>query len=292
MKRSFLTPRRLLALLAVLLLVSSFLPVDQDSQAAEQRRAWGSRLAERPRALVAAAISPVTRLLHALSTGLRSQDRDPVLWDTWDDLAVRYGRALQRNERLEQENTALKRQIAQLSQIRELFGLAGVSLVDARVNASSTDPLNPVLTINRGERHGVRRQMAVASAFSLVGEVTNVGPFTSDVRLITAPGTQLRVRLVPPTPDAAARTIEVQLERAEDGPWFEVQLGTQQPVQPGDLAHLSDPIWPTEAMGFVVGQVIEVGPDPDDPLNFQRVIVKPIPPLTRLNRVTVLVPTD
>lgn len=292
MNRSFLTPHRWLVLIAALLLVSSFLPLDQGPHRAEQPQRLGSRIVHRPRALVAAAISPVTGLLHPVTTGLREQDSQRVIWDDWEDIGARYGSALQRLHALERENAELKQKIMQLTQIRELFGLSGVSLLDARVKSVSLDPLNPVLTLNRGSNNGVREHMAVASGWNLVGEVVHVGPLTSDVRLITAKGSRLRVQIAPPTADAAARTLEVQLERSDDGPWFEVRTTQQQPVAPGDVAQLTDPLWPAEATGFFVGQVTEVAPDPDDPLNFQRAIIKPIPSLTTLGRATILVPTD
>ena len=280
-----------MALITACLLVSSFLPVDQGPHP-QQTGALGSRLAARPRALVATLVNPATALLHRLSARVRDAEADPVAWDQWQDAHTRYGLALRQIRQLEQQNLALKQQIAQLTQIRELFGLSGVKLVNARVTAASTDPLNPTLTINRGESHGVHERLAVTSGFNLVGEVVTTGSLTSDVRLVTAKDTRLRVQIAPPTAEAAARALEVQIERSPDGPWFEVRLGKQQRVEPGDLAHLTDPIWASQAEGFVVGQVTQVAPDPNDPLNFQRVIIDPIPSLMTLTDVTVLVPTD
>ena len=61
-------------------------------------------------------------------------------------------------------------------------------------------------------------------------------------------------------------------------------------IKPGDLAHLSDERWPAVAQGFVVGQVVNIKPDPDNPMLYQRVTIKPRFDLASLSEVTVLAP--
>jgi len=291
MRRSLLTPKRLLAIIAALLVVSSLL----SARAA-------TAVASVPRTIVSTAIAPANLLLYNLSRTLRGPGSDTIQWGGGDDqptpdqvrnLHQELGRALRLNEKLRQQNNRLKQQITQLSQIREQFGLSGMRLVSARVTAYAGDANAPVITIDRGGNVGITKGTVIASGFNLVGEVVHAGPLTADVKLITAKGTKLQVRFVPPRADAKPRLQNArQLSLREDGRTFGVRLSTGVTVETGDLAHLADPRWPREARGFVVGQVSAVGPYEDDPLSFQSVVVDPIPPLTALNEVTALVPME
>ena len=84
--------------------------------------------------------------------------------------------------------------------------------------------------------------------------------------------------------------------RSDDGPWFVVQVakGTPEdkPIHVGDVAQLSDELWPPEAQGFIVGTVTRVEDDPKNPLQFVRAVVEPTVPLDKLRRVTVLVAVE
>ena len=289
MKRSFLTPQRLLALVAALLLIASFVG-----------GRTSTALAHIPRTVVSTALAPAHLLLYNVGATVRGTGEDAVQWSSGDNqrpdttqLRQELGRALRLNEKLRQQNSRLKQQITQLSQIREQFGLSGMRLVGARVTAYTGDPGAPVITIDRGTNVGISRGTVIASGFHLVGEVVHAGPLTADVKLITAKGTKLQVRFVPPRADAQPRIESTrQVTLREDGRTFGVQLDIDINVQAGDLAHLADPRWPRESRGFVVGQVRAVEPADENPYLFQNVVIDPIPPLTSLNEVTALVPTE
>jgi len=52
-----------------------------------------------------------------------------------------------------------------------------------------------LVLINKGERHGIKRRMAVCTSVGLVGIVAETGPFTSKVMLLTDPNSRVGVIL-------------------------------------------------------------------------------------------------
>lgn len=283
MKRSLLTPRRLLALVVALLLISSMLSAPV-----------ADRVTRGPRSLVSAALNPVTGVLRALGRSIRGSEQPDTPWPGATDveLELELGRALRIIRQLEGELRRAQDQVAQLSQIRDQFGLQGVRLIDARVTAYNGSTIDPVITIDKGSSKGLRKGSVVASGFNLVGEVVRVGPVSADVKLITAANTNIIARLVTPIADVQPRILEAMLHRAKDGQYFVTEPGVDSPVQVGDLAHLSSERWPPEAQGFVVGKVTVVDKDASNPFLAKRVIVEPMLPLAALRRVTVLVPAN
>lgn len=199
-------------------------------------------------------------------------------------------RRLQQVRALETALAEAQELIAMLTQSREMLQLEGVQLVPARVSGFSGDPVRPVLTIDRGTFSGVHDGAAVVSGFNLVGRVAKAYAGSADVELITAAGTKLQVRILPPRTDDVPRELVEQLELEEDGRWFEVQVEIDAAVEVGDLAHLIDERWPPAARGYVVGQVKRVAPDPANPHLFKELVIEPLPPLADLTRVTVLIP--
>lgn len=55
----------------------------------------------------------------------------------------------------------------------------------AEVYASSPDPYNNTVTINLGEKDGIKENMAVISIEGLIGRINRVSPFYSNVQLLT-----------------------------------------------------------------------------------------------------------
>lgn len=279
---AFLTQQRVLVVVLVLLLINTQLKAQ-----------WATKLGHIPRAVVSMVVSPFSGTLHSFSTMIRGRDdRATIDVGPGHDLATEYGFAKQRIIQLEDQLDKARRQIEALSQIRAVSDLSGFSLVDARVTGYQDNPLKPVLTIDRGTNRGIHAQMAVSDGFNLVGRVNQAFPATADVELITARGTQLQVRIVPATVDAGPRDVREMITLNEARNAFEVTIDKDDPVQVGDLAHLIDERWPAEARGLVVGRVTRVSEDPQNKFLFKRVVIHPMPALTKLDRVTVLVPTE
>lgn len=284
MRRSLITPRRALVGVVLALLVASFLG-----------EGLADAITRAPRTLVTTALNPLTQPLLAFSRTVRSERNEPHAWSeqrlSRRELEEELGRAMRRLEQLRQEHEQLQREHALVTQTREQIELSGVRLVNARVTAYTGDPAAPVLTLERGTRAGLREGTVIASGFNLVGRVVHAGPMTADVRLIIAPGTELQVTIRPPEVDDEARRTQVHLAARDDGA-FEVRVPARSEIEPNDLAQLSDPRWPREARGFVVGQVTRVEPAPDDPFAFRDVLIEPIPPLSALPDVTAVVEAE
>ena len=110
------------------------------------------------------------------------------------------------NERLERENEDLRRRLveqegleATREQLRELLQLkdAGTyTTVLARVvGYGAYQPFSDTLTLDVGERDGVRVDQTVTSGLGLVGRTVRVGPDTTTVALLTDPTFSVGARL-------------------------------------------------------------------------------------------------
>ncbi len=281
MKRSPLNARQVLLVLVVVLVVSSFLPAR-----------WAGGLSAPPRHIINAAARPVTYPLKLLADSIRRPPDLRVDNSSNEALARQYEAALQTIRRLEMQLEDAQQEIATLSQVRTNLGLSGVQLYPASVTAWSTGRAQPSLTINRGSRHRVRVGMVVASGFNLVGRVSSVGQVTSTVRLITAPDTRVTVRIVPPLPDSPSRQMLVQAQTVAGEDRLMAQTDVDDPARVGDLAHLDDERWPAAANGLVVGKVVAIENDPEDPLLRRHTYIQPLRSLAYLDRVVVLLPAQ
>ena len=110
------------------------------------------------------------------------------------------------NERLERENEDLRRRLveqegleATREQLRELLRLKDTgtyTTVLARVvGYGAYQPFSDTLTLDVGERDGVRVDQTVTSGLGLVGRTVRVGPDTTTVALLTDPTFSVGARL-------------------------------------------------------------------------------------------------
>lgn len=281
MPTGLLTPRRSLLIIALLLFVNCMLPAR-----------YAIKLGYVPRSIVAAATTPLTLPLKSLSDTIRGEEAEHPDFGSEEDVLVELERRMQQVVALEEALREAQEMIVMLSQSRELLSLEGYQLLPARVTGYSGDSTNPTITIDKGTTKGVYEGAPVLHGISLVGRVSAAYPLTADVQLITAKGTQLQVRILPPTTGQAPRELVEMIELEEGGRWFEVLVEKDEPVEVGDLASLVDERWPPEARGYFVGAVKRILEDPADPLRFKRLIIEPLPPLQSLSRVTVLAPVE
>src|SRR5438128_2000121 len=100
------------------------------------------------------------------------------------------------NERLRQENDALKLEITQLrgkaSEADRLAGLLNfrqsqghLPMVGARVIAASPDANSAVIYLDRGQRDGIKKNMGVITPDGVVGKVIESFSSTAQVLLLT-----------------------------------------------------------------------------------------------------------
>jgi len=174
MRRAWITPRRLLALACAAALVCSFLPLPT-----------ASAIGSRARHGVLLLITPVTDVLHGVSLSLRgAEPGSPGLGDEArleQDLLQAY----QYNRQLEQQNTALREQIARLEQTQGVQGGAGVRLVDARVTAAGGDAASPALSFRRSETTIIPFQESSSLVVSGMYRITRNPMYLGMVTILT-----------------------------------------------------------------------------------------------------------
>lgn len=280
-----LTQRRVLVLVAAMAMVSSFLP-----------DAAGPFLWQRPRQIKDMLVTPLTHPLHLFSLRLRGDSPHalaPLAISASAEELQWYRTEVQRlKAELRDADERLQRyeRLAELSR-RGWLALEDVRYVSAHVTAWGGGVDRPTLTINKGRVHGVAPGMVVCDEVNLVGQVVDAGQMTATVALLTVPHEQVAVRIVPAA-DPAANGLPLVLRYDPDREAFTQVTEIHAAVEAGDLAHLDDAAaWPREAWGLVVGRVAEIERD-EDPLNFKRLVVKPLLRAAYLRRVTVLAPSS
>ncbi|MEO0963919.1 MAG: rod shape-determining protein MreC [Planctomycetota bacterium] len=298
MVRSWTSGRRPLVIAVLLLLIASQLP-----------SGLSSRLAYVPREVVRFVLIPGEGTLRMLALAIRpGTSRRPALpqsieaylaelaatdqraadaaYDNYLDLRVE-------NQRLRNRVEALEDEIRQLNLVQDSLAGRPLRYLNARVTAHTASPTRRTLTLDRGAVAGVEAGQAVVSGASLVGVVVSTTGRTAEVKLINAPGETLLARLAPP--DAAApRELVEQLRVTDDGTAFTAEVPVGAPVRQGDLAHLVDRLgtWPATASGRVVGVVTTLDDRTDQPVQLQRVVVRPMLDFANLARVTVVMEVE
>ncbi len=193
----------------------------------------------------------------------------------------------QENEALRIENDALKLTISQLkSRAAEADRLAAilnfkqaheqVPMVAARVIAASAGTASRTIEIDRGERDGVRTNMAVITPDGAVGKVIEVFRGTSQVLLLTdkeggAGAMLVNTRTQRPVGGTGDPTIQMKYVASEENV----------PVGEKIVTSGMDKIFPRD---IPIGTVVEV--KPGNP--FKLVRVEPAAKLDRLETVIVL----
>ncbi|QAS54053.1 rod shape-determining protein MreC [Halobacillus litoralis] len=90
-----------------------------------------------------------------------------------------YKGVIQDNQRLKSENSELR------ETLEKTEGLSDYSPIQATVIARSSDRWFEQMTINKGEEHGIEKDMAVMTSDGLVGKVKSAGAFHSTVQLLS-----------------------------------------------------------------------------------------------------------
>lgn len=286
MPTHWLTQQRLLAAVIAGLVVCSLLPSDLVDYLARGPHVIVHTLTARPITLVAS-VTPDLR-------DDRSESIDPDL--SRAQLERKWRRAYRRNRKLAHELTRLRQQMQQLQNVRARLADRGVTLVEARVAGLTGGSENVRLTIDRGRRNGIAKGQAVVSGGNLVGEVVAAGPVTADVRPIVTPGSSLSAILTPSRSvagpgeqTAGVRQVAVRVKWNGEQGLFTAAPGADETVKVGDVALLNDQTWPATAQRAILGKVIRAEPNPRRPV-LQQVRIKPLAPITQLDRVTVIVP--
>jgi len=279
MKRSFITHKTMLIFVAALLVLSSL-----------AKTPIADAISERPRNIVDAATAPFRRGIFKVTSSLR---KSPDLGVDFSKMRLEeeYLELRTLNEKLEYDLRQARETIAQMTALKQTMTTIVGKPLPADVIGSSGGEFVRALTINRGERDGVKKGMVVVSGYALVGRVADVGPVTSRVMLINDDSRgPLGVNISPLTPTNPPRSLASWAKVSPRGDEFWVEAGKDAGVQVEDLAKVSDETWPREARGFVVGKVVRVEKLPENPLLQERVVIQPTKSLASLTQVAVILP--
>ncbi len=175
---------------------------------------------------------------------------------------------------LQDENTRLRALLA-------LPPRPGVTPVAGEIMETAPDPFSRKVIINRGAAHGIEAGWPVVDAAGLVGQVTRVYPWTSEVSLLTdrdqgAPVQNMRngLRLIV-SGQGSDNLLEIRF------------LDMHADLKPGDWLYTSgiDGVYPA---GIPVAQVVETEPPRHTP--FARALCRPLGGVGNYRHVVVLKP--
>lgn len=182
--------------------------------------------------------------------------------------------------RLRLQNQALESQAAEAGRLAKLLGFrqanADAPMLAAEVIGASADSNSQTIFINRGEREGVHRNMAVVTPDGVVGKIFEAFPHTAQVLLITDRESGVGALL------ANTRTHGVVKGTAGQLLWMDY-VSAGEKVSPGELVLTSgeDKIFPKDLRVGTVASTKTGFP-------FQSIEIDPAAHLDRLEEVLVL----
>lgn len=143
-------------------------------------------------AVVQQARSQMATILHPLQW-LANKPVDAfqnvsTFWQDRTRLMEENSRLKNENIRLQMESNQYQAQARELAELKTLHGLQeqGVQItVVAQVISNSKDPLADKLIIDKGSRDGVKAGDPVLDQFGLIGQITQVQPFSAELTLVT-----------------------------------------------------------------------------------------------------------
>ena len=219
----------------------------------DQRDGWGERIRYALQAVaypIQVTVGSPGRLARATTEFFRTRDsmREEIrtLRQQQRELMLR----TQRFESLEHENAQLRGLTGSLPPLVSKSVLADV------VNAD-LGRLRQRLVIDKGRGAGLFRSQSVVDATGLAGQLVSVGPWSSEVMLITDPEAAVPVEIV----RSGVRTLA--LGTGDSAELNLPYLPATADVKPGDLIVTSGlgGVFPT---GIPVGDVVDNTRDPDD----------------------------
>lgn len=183
-------------------------------------------------------------------------------------------------ERLKMANNQLESRAAEADRLAILLGFhqahPDVPMVAARVIGASADTVSRTIYINRGEKQGLRRNMAVITPEGVVGKIIEVFPNNAQVLLLTDKEAGVGALL------AGSRT-QSPVGGTGEPLLLMKYVSNEEPVPIGErvLTSGQDRIFPKD---LPVGTVVEIKPGTP----FKVVRIKPAAHLERLEEVLVL----
>jgi len=104
---------------------------------------------------------------------------------------------LDRYDLIYTQNQELKKQIEELKEITNIdYVLTDYEYLNAAVINRNLGYWYDTITINKGEKDGIRKNMAVITSKGLVGKITKTTSFNSEVKLITSSNSNNRISVI------------------------------------------------------------------------------------------------
>lgn len=179
---------------------------------------------------------------------------------------------LQQSRQLLAENAYL-RKLLDASQRVQLKTVMSEILYDAR------DPFSRKVIIDRGDRHGIKPGQPVIDDLGVVGQVTRVFPFTSEITLLTDKAHAIPVQVL------RSGVRSVAYGRGQTGELELRFMASNADIQAGDVLTTSgiDGVYPA---GLAVATVMSVDTKTSDA--FARILCKPTAGVSRHRQLLVL----
>ncbi len=191
----------------------------------------------------------------------------------------------------EREILALREQLSQLQLVPADEDRADVVPLQASIVSRHPREALGLVHLNRGQRQGVETDtIAVFAGVHLVGKIAEASSLSSTLLPLTHPSMGFIDAVVisgasPAKPLSQAPL--VQLEPIGDGR-FRGTVERAGGVKEGDVVRLIDRRWPTEAQAMVIGTVISVVGQDDNPLR-DTLLVRPRYRINEVSQVTLFI---
>ncbi|MCR4751315.1 MAG: rod shape-determining protein MreC [Eubacterium sp.] len=208
---------------------------------------------------------------------------------TAEELQIENDELREKVANLQEQNTILTENTAELEDLRELYALdreyAYYDKVAADVIANDTGNWYNLFTINKGENDGIHENMNVLSNGGLVGIVTKTGPTWAQVRSIIDDGSHVSSMVLLA---ASNCIVSGDLGLMEEGKLRLSDLPIDAQVSTGEkvvTSNISDKYLP----GILIGYVDEVQEDQNHLM--QEGTVLPAADFSRIDHVLVILET-
>ena len=192
-------------------------------------------------------------------------------------------------ESLETENIELKQEINKLKEELNIKTvLSDYEYLNATVVSRNSLYWYNLLTIDKGSKNGIEDGMAVINSTGLIGKITNVSNYSSDVKLITTNDTNNKISVTITNGDKKLTGL-INSYNYEDGNLKVEGISNTETVMVGDLVYTSGlgGIFPS---GVLIGRVESITTDVYD---LAKIInVKPSANFDDINYVTILKRVD
>ncbi|KAB2952339.1 rod shape-determining protein MreC [Heliorestis acidaminivorans] len=205
---------------------------------------------------------------------------------------LNYKQVTEENEALHTEKGELQRQVSLLKQyqlenirLKELLGFKEekeqqYDLVSARVIARDPSTWFSTLTLDRGSRDGIARNMVIINNDGLIGHVVSVTPFSSQVLLIID-----REGPVPGLIEVTREPGIVEARADGSGLLQMINLRRDGLVQEGQLV-LTSGLGAIYPKGLKIGYVLDILPEPNGLT--KRATIRPAVDFQRLEEVFII----